>query len=427
MKHFKVLPLAAIIATSMASFASTAETDVASLEKRIQELETKLETNYFDDQQPAVLSSETEVPAGIVFSGYARYGAHYQGSDAKRVGSFGSLNANATGRLGNEGNGGEFQFAKAFQSDGGAIWDIVLMMEHWADPSWASDPDIGLKKFYAGATNLFESQKDLYIWAGRDFHQRPQTDLNDYFWMSHDGQGAGFYNLDLGGVKLNVGAVGEIDGGNVSDSGRYAVTTKLHGFNLGETFDLSLYANYGWDSKQVDSREKIEAYQVAAELGFLGQKLIVRYADNAKDSVLYSYAVAEDQNALLVQFDGGQSLTDRAGIQYSVGYQSLDVSGSESRVNYHAIVRPTYQWDDVHSTWFEAGYNVVDYKDFDAQNSSWKATVSQNMAIGGETWSRPMLRFYATVGNQDNEFTGVNEDPTDLDTLTVGAMFEAWW
>lgn len=431
MKHLKILPLAAVVAATLASVPAVADTDVEALEKRIQELEAKVETGYVYDQQPAVLNPETKVPAGVVFSGYARYGTQYQASDAKTVGSFGALNANATGRLGNEGNGGEFQFARAFASDDGAIWDIVLMLEHWADPSWAEDGDVGLKKFYAGATNLFESQNELYVWAGRDFHQRPQTDLNDYFWMTHDGQGAGFYNLNLGGVKLDMGFVGEVDGGFVSDTGRYAVTSKLHGFEFSDDVGLSLYANYGWDSKQKDGKEKINAYQLGAELGFYGQKLIVRYADNAKDSVLYSHAVANDQDAFLVQFDGGQMLSDKAGVQYSVGYQSLNTDDNESRQNYHAIVRPTYQWNDIHSTWFEAGYNLVDYKDFDAQNTSWKATVSQNMAIGGQTWSRPMLRFYATVGNQDNEYTGAtdgtNNEPTDLDTLTVGAMFEAWW
>jgi maltoporin len=42
-----------------------------------------------------------------------------------------------------------------------------------------------------------------------------------------------------------------------------------------------------------------------------------------------------------------------------------------------------------------------------------------------------MLRFYATVGNADNEYTGFDSNgdkvATDIDTLTVGAMFEAWW
>ena len=432
MKSFKVLPLSIAVAASLASLPTfAADADVEALEKRIQELETKLETGYVYDQQPAVLSAETEVPLGIVFSGYARYGAGYQGSDALTVGTAGALNSNATGRLGNEQNGGEFQLAKAFKSDGGAIWDLVFMLDHWADASWADDGGVNVKKMYAGAVNLFESQPDLYVWAGRDFHQRPQTDLNDYFWMTHDGQGGGFYNLDLGGVKFDFSAVGQVEGDMVGDNGRYALTSKLHGIKLGESADLSIYANYGFASDKLKDEDvgDMTAYQVAGELSAVGQRLIVRYSDNAKDSV---FDLAEDQTALLVSFDGSTSITDKAGIQYLAAYQSLEVEGDESRVNYNAIVRPTYQWNDIHSTWLEAGYSVVDYDDIDATNSSWKMTLSQNMAIGPETWSRPMLRFYATVGNADNEYTGFDsvtgeKIATDVDTVTVGAMFEAWW
>ncbi len=52
------------------------------------------------------------------------------------------------------------------------------------------------------------------MWAGRDFHQRPQQGLNDYFWMSHDGQGGGFKNLNLGGAKFDFGFVGQVDNGD---------------------------------------------------------------------------------------------------------------------------------------------------------------------------------------------------------------------
>ena len=166
MKNFKVLPLTLAVAASFASLPSfAADSEIEALEKRIQELETRIETGYVYDQQPAVLTPETEVPLGIVFSGYARYGAGYQGSDALTVGTAGALNSNATGRLGNEQNGGEFQLARAFKSDGGAIWDLVFMLDHWADASWADDGGVNVKKMYAGATNLFESQPDLYVWG----------------------------------------------------------------------------------------------------------------------------------------------------------------------------------------------------------------------------------------------------------------------
>lgn len=74
------------------------------------------------------------IPFGIKFTGYARYGAHFRAADQKYVAVDGSYNgASAIGRLGNEGNGGEFQLSKAFKGDNGAIWDINVMIDHWGD------------------------------------------------------------------------------------------------------------------------------------------------------------------------------------------------------------------------------------------------------------------------------------------------------
>ncbi|WP_421305646.1 carbohydrate porin [Aeromonas veronii] len=436
MKKFSLLYTAAAVAAVMssASVFANSNDDIEALKLRLQELETKVntETKYKDDQQPATLTSETKVPDGLVFSGYARYGAHYQNSDKERVSSFGSLSGNATGRLGNEGNGGEFQLAKAFKNDSGAIWDLVLMLDHWSEGSWADDGGVNVKKMYAGVANVFESQPDLYLWAGRDFHQRPQTDLNDYFWMTHDSQGAGFKNLTLGGIKFDFAGVGQVNDDMVEDNGRYALTSKLHGIKLGDV-DLSLYANYGTTSEKLTEDDKKDlansAYQLASEAVWAGQKFVIRYSHNALNSV---FDLADNQDALLFSLDGAIPLTERAKIQYLTSYQKLDLDKSdESRKNYSFILRPTYQWNDVHSTWLEGGYSIVDYDDINATNTSWKTTLSQNIAIGGETWSRPMLRFYATVGNADNEYTGRDDKgvltTSDDDTVTFGAMFEAWW
>ncbi|GEA52785.1 outer membrane protein S [Vibrio inusitatus NBRC 102082] len=435
MKQFKFLPVSLAVAATLAAAPALADSELEELKQRLAELEAKQDTSsYVDDQQPLVLSSKSEVPEGVVFTGYARYGMQYAVDDATRVTTDGALTGNSTGRLGNEDNGGEFQFGKFFESDSGAIWDVQVMLEHWQGD--ADGDAVGLKKFYAGATNLFESQEELYIWAGRDFHQRPQTDLNDYFWMMHDGQGGGFYNLDLGGVMFDMSVVGQVDGASVGDNGRYAVTSKLHGISLGEA-DVSFYANYGFTSEddlkntsektgsEVDAASS--AYQLVGQVEMYNQNLIVRYSNNSLDSV---FDLAEDQTALLVSFDGRYSLTEQWGVEYLAGYQSLEGKDVEDRVNTNVIVRPAYAWNDTHSTWLEMGYSVVDFDEIDATNSSWKTTLSQNIAFGDMGTARPMLRFYATVGNSDNEYTINHSDPTyvrDEDTLTVGAMFEAWW
>ena len=214
------------------------------------------------EPQSTAQTPDLAIPYGVKFSGYARYGAHYQSGDQKYVGVDGSYNgSSAIGRLGNEGNGGEFQLSKAFKSSHGAIWDVNVMFDHWGD-------EVNLKKAYAGVTNLLESNPNAYFWAGRDFHQRPQQGINDYFWMNHDGQGAGVKNFDIGGVQFDVATVAAVQscnpevedngdnpsritctgGSGTGDKGNYAVTSKIHGMKVGP-LDLEVYANYGFDSK----------------------------------------------------------------------------------------------------------------------------------------------------------------------------------
>ncbi|NAZ95200.1 carbohydrate porin [Vibrio toranzoniae] len=429
MQKFKLLPITVAVAASLASLSSfAAETDLAALEQRILELESQVgDIKYVDDQQQAVLTAETNVPDGIVFSGYARYGAHYKSGDERYV-DIGTT-GRSVGRLGNEANGGEVQLAKLFEADNGAIWDIVFMADHWEADAWADDGGLSMKKMYAGVTNVFESQPELYMWAGRDFHQRPQQGLNDYFWMTHDGQGAGFNNLDFGGAKLDMGFVGQVKGGLVNDNGRYAITSKLHSINAG-IGQLDLYANYGFASDEADSDvagdPKVSdetAYLVGATLG-LGDsnKLVVKYGDGADSSV---YDLKGDYQTLYASVEGSYAATDNFIIDYLVSYK--DNSGSDldrENTEYAGIVRPQYQWDDVHSTWLEVGYGMVDYDD-DGEENAWKVTLSQNVSLGGLPWSRPMLRFYTTVG--DVETKGNTVKTTNVDTLSFGAMFEAWW
>ncbi|WP_019616868.1 carbohydrate porin [Psychromonas ossibalaenae] len=412
---FKLLPTAAALVAVFSAASASAEVINADLQKQV------------EDKQPIVLTPETVVPEGIVFSGYARYGAHYSDDLYEFVSAEGQLAGNAAGRLGNEGNGGEFQFAKGFQSDDGAIWDVVVMLEHWGD-------EIGLKKFYAGVTNIFESQPNAYLWAGRDFHQRYQHALNDHYWMTHDGQGAGIYNLEFGGLKFDISAVAQVEGSSPADSGNYAVTSKLHGMDFSDSLSLSLLANYGFASDQYDENgnktdvENDTAYQVAAVLDNTWSKgsnqFVVRYSDNSDASVFTKTA---DQTAIYTGLTGSVNFSENVVVEYLGAYHNLSNAqdNSQDRTNYSAIVRPMYNWNSVHSTWLEAGYSLVDY-DNDAENSAWKVTLSQNISINAFDGARPMLRFYAMVGEADNQVTSTSYEAKQ-DTFALGAMFESWW
>lgn len=385
------------------------------------------------------------LPYGVAFTGYARYGAHFQGGDQKYVGVDGSYNgASALGRLGNEGNGGEFQLTKSFLAENGAIWDVAVMFDHWGD-------EVNLKKAYAGVTNLFESQPNAYFWAGRDFHQRPQQAINDYFWMNHDGQGAGVKNLDLGAVQLDLATVAAVEscspevmadesnpsritctgGSGTGDKGNYAVTSKLHGMKLGP-LDVELYANYGFDSKAIESEDKLKAWQAAMVFSHTTDNsvnsLIARYSDNSDNSV---FNKTDGLRTIYTSFEGSYKFTQQAQVEYLLAFHDYDANDDQNqddRRNYGAIVRPMYFWNDVHSTWLEAGYQRVDY-DTGGDNKGWKLTLSQNISIAMGPEFRPMLRFYVTGGEVENNHTArtANGESTQLDSFNVGAMWEAWF
>ena len=148
-------------------------------------------------------------------------------------------------------------------------------------------------------------------------------------------------------------------------------------------------------------------------------KLILRSTDGGDDSV---FDLAGDKQALYASYDGNYRISDPVELEYLASYKRITDDELNDKNEYSAIVRPMYSWNDVHSTWLEAGYALEDFDNGD-EISGWKVTVSQNISMGGMSGSRPMLRFYATVGEVDNQSSEI----TKFDTLSFGAMFEAWW
>jgi maltoporin len=356
----------------------------------------------------------------LTFSGYARYGMKYSAMDTDSGSQFitapGSIQNKGVGRLGNNGNGGEFQFTKAFEGDNGTEWQVAVMLDHWGDA-------IGLKKFYAKATNIFEAQPNLTVWAGRDFHQRPQTSLSDFYYMTHDGQGAGFTDLELDGVKLDFAAVAQTNDAT-GDSGNYAITSKLHGIDLAGFADLAILANYGFssdtntDGDAVDNPD-LKAVQIAAIINAGENKIVLRYANNVDGDGGSVFNKDSGRDSFYAGLESHAHINDKFSVEYAAAYAGQTYSDdTEDKNTFSLIARPMYAWDDIHSTWLEAGYEFVD--DGSSEDSAaYKITLSQNISINGMT-GRPMLRFYVTAGQEDD-----HGDTTDK--ISVGGMFESWW
>lgn len=449
MRINKILPVALAVTATLCSGSAFAQEFTQeqidaivakAVDKALAERQAKMDAainkkaDVIVEPQTTAQEPDKAIPYGVKFSGYARYGAHFQSGDQKYVGVDGSYNgASAIGRLGNEGNGGEFQLSKAFRGDNGAIWDVNVMFDHWGD-------EVNLKKAYAGVTNLLASNPNAYFWAGRDFHQRPQQGINDYFWMNHDGQGAGVKNFDIGGVQFDVAAVAAVEScspevledeanpsritctgsSNVGDKGNYAVTSKIHGMKVGP-LDLEIYANYGFDSKAIESEDRQRAWQGGVVLSHTYDhgvnKVIARYSDNADNSV---FNKTDDLTAIYASFEGNYKFSQQTQVEYLLAFHDYDNSANkaDNRRNYGAIIRPMHWWNDVHSTWLEAGYQRVDY-DNGGDNHGWKLTLSQNISIAMGPEFRPMLRFYVTGGEVDNKRTARSMAPTTVRSIRL--------
>lgn len=364
----------------------------------------------------------------LSFFGYGRFHGQYSDQGAGMIGAEGQASGNAAGRLGNEGSGGEFGLSQRFDGANGSEWRINMLME-----DWGGGP--GLARFSAEGTGVLASQPNATVWAGREHNGRVQHDLNDYFSMMNDGQGAGVKNLELAGVQFDSALIA--DGGA---NGNYAATFRAHGIDLAGFANLELFANAGFaeHGAEIGDGAAEQAYQLATKLGFGPGALFVRYGHNADNGVFWK---TEGLTTLFATYEGGVELSPTTSVNYLVSYHNIENGNNslEDRTTYSAIVRPMQQWNDTHSTWFEAGYAAVDWADAGEMNSAWKMTLSQNIAVGANSWSRPMLRFHVSAGQEDNRVHGstdkdnnivmgtLKEDAGKQAVYSVGATFEAWW
>jgi len=351
----------------------------------------------------------------LEFHGYARMGTVYEKDGNQYIEADGQT-GKAVGRLGNEKDGLEIKWLKRYQVENGTKWDLGFMVEDYGT--------FAVKEMYAGASNVFVSQPDAYIWSGKVQHAREYNNLTDHYVTWADGKGAGVKNVDLGFAKLQLAVV---DGGDGDKASNYTATSTLSHIKLTEHINLALIANYGFSDNTSDQED---AYHLVAKVSMGGHKFYYRRAENVAGAQSLSWSRQDGFTSDYFSMEGVFSPAEKIGIEYFAAYHSIEqemqVEDGETdfatgdRVNYNTVVKSTYQWNDIHSTWLEAGYSVVDFDDSRENNEAFKVTLSQNIAVSGVTWARPMLNFYVSAGEEKN--AGETTTP-----LIVGARMEAWW
>ena len=137
-------------------------------------------------------------------------------------------------------------------------------------------------------------------------------------------------NFDIGGVQFDVATVSQVKScspevmadetnpsritctgsSDTGDNGHYALTTKTHNIKAGP-IDVEVYANYGFDSKAVDSDARLDAAGRAGAEPHQRQrvnKVILRYSDNSDNSV---YNKTDDLTTVYASFEGSHNSPSR--------------------------------------------------------------------------------------------------------------------
>lgn len=127
MKKIKTLPVTTAVIAALYSISAQAQeftqeqidaivakaVDKALAERQENGCRGSEKVDVINEPESAAQSPDMAIPFGVKFSGYARYGAHFQSGDQKYVAVDGSYNgASAIGRLGNEGMAESFSYQK---------------------------------------------------------------------------------------------------------------------------------------------------------------------------------------------------------------------------------------------------------------------------------------------------------------------------
>lgn len=128
MKKIKTLPVTLAVITALYSISAQAQEFTQeqidaivakAVDKALAERQEKMDAaaakkvDVINEPESAAQSPDMAIPFGVKFSGYARYGAHFQSGDQKYVAVDGSYNgASAIGRLGTKVTAESFSYQK---------------------------------------------------------------------------------------------------------------------------------------------------------------------------------------------------------------------------------------------------------------------------------------------------------------------------
>ena len=401
---------------------------------------------------------------GIEFHGYMRtqVGATSEGGGLQ---CFQARGAQAKYRLGNECDSyGEAMVVAPFgKADGAwAKYNLMLALQEnnaqdFEGTSGNSFNVASRQNFFQGGGFFGDSATfgDAKVWVGKRYYNRHDIHINDYYYWSNSGPGAGIEDISFGTVKFAFAyQQRNTDGGtgNGHDSANmtskhvsarlYEIPTNKDGKLEGEL----LYLFGSTANKAPDAPAEGKGTQLFLEhtqsniMGGGFNKFAVVLGDGlgANWSFVPTYVggaeTAENDWSFRIHdqfyFDlAGTNVSGMATASYGKVY--ANAGGADSQWASFGI-RPQYNFNDYVSVAVEAGYDQAKSGSEPTAKLA-KLTLAPQLTLSKGFWSRPVFRGFVTYAKWNDANTlggnkianGVFGDKTN--GLTYGLQVESWW
>lgn len=407
--------------------------------------------------------SAIELIAGqqsIAFHGYFRSSLGFsQHGDTQA--KFQLPEARAKYRLGNEPDTNmeleiDYSYALTDPENKNANIQGVIMLDGYANQGDSNNFSLdNLAQAYFSFNKLINN--DLNIWFGRRYYQRKSIHIMNHFWLN-PGQnshlGLGLEGQPFGRGKLDIALFRNEDDFTISSTAYLINSTVIdarwHSLAINKNTKLTAWV-------QLANRSALASLDYDRKSGgSLGGWLDYQFKDLKNTSfVMYQTGAAITQsgtNPRTVREDQGWNL-DKANVfeinnmltyealpnysfQWSLLFRQDDrgTAGDSIIEWYSTGIRPIFYFSKHLNLALEAG---VDYIDDEVNNRSGhltKFTTALQISADRGFKSRPVLRFFVTLADWDDDFKGfVGNIPgnapygNDTSGWTIGAQAEAWW
>lgn len=382
--------------------------------------------------------------------GYFRVQEGWQVSPTKGPQGYYGLPGVSKLRLGNENDWAEFGWnLLAYKGEDGTVGHAVIMLGGNYDPTNRGNGDLPFSNWMGDGSNspvfkqLFvDVQKipglaDATLWLGKKYYKRYYSPINDTFFWSNDGFGAGIEDINLGGMKLSYAAMdaGHSGAGNLQGifhdlrltdiaiipGGRLDVGVGFsHAISENTALNTGFMGNIRWTQDVLGGNNQL---CLQAGIGSGGDS--PQFGSAQAGGI--NLAASSDARKFRL-FDAlSISPSKEIGVDFVLVLEHNETNGALA--NYRnwveAGARLSYHFSSHASFLLEAG---VDSTKKTGEDSLMLIKVTPALEVGTGYGNVPHIRLFVTVANaNDAAAAGITGDATKKTAVSFGLQGESWF